>query len=693
MKYEEAKRICEEANKQPILKKYLTPAKNISPDEKSGYCCIFCGSGTGEHGTGAVTVYGDHAKCYSANCGRIIRNTDIAAYCLGLSDTTGENFFKVAEFLTQELGITYVESEEPSRNFSISKIENKKNEEVEKAEPSKKDYEKFYKYAQSRLAEFISSICGSWRGLSLEDLKAVRAGFNEREIEGAKIQSIILPHNDFSYFERSITDKPQKVKQHHGRPKVIYNPYEVLNSGRKILIVEGEIDCITIHKFGYPCLALGGAAEINLLMKTLATEFNGEVNKPKFIVMFDNNDGGKGQEAAAELIRKLRESKYEAVNFILSPKLRYDANEFLQKDSVALSERLAEIYDFAEKELSELADEMKLEEEKQENEELGTRLEFFFQHKFWEKVSRNRKYEELQTGFFNLDERQEFEAGIYTIGAPPSLGKTSFLWQLLEQMAGQSKEERKMHCVFVSYEMSEEVLFSKSLARGVFELSQNRNEYFMEGERLTATQIRKGNLGGKDNQWAEDVETVLKEYQKSEMDLRVLDLSQTPLEIDDLIKRLEKIASLVPSQDLLIFGVDYLQRIPNKNQDTAKGAVDYAMLELKKLTQKTNSIIFLISSYNRNSYKIETGFEAFKESGAIEYGSDVMFALQLYYLDEKGKPSTSQADFDQAKMKQPRPMILKCLKNRYGNDYKIYFNYYSATETFVPCEESGLNKL
>ena len=689
MKYEEAKKICEEANKQPILKKYLTPAKNLSTDEKSGYCCIFCGSGNGEHGTGAVTVYGDHAKCYSANCGRIIRNTDIAAYCLGLSDTTGENFFKVAEFLAQELGITYVESEESSRNFSISKIENKKNEEVE---PPQKDYAKFYKYAQSRLSEFISSNGGSWRGLSLEDLQSVHAGFNEREIKGEKIQSVILPHNNFSYFERSITENP-KVKQHHGRPKVIYNPYEALNSDRKIFIVEGEIDCITVHKFGYPCVALGGAAEINLLMKTLATEFNGEANKPKFIVMFDNNDGGKGQEAAAELVKKLKEGKYEAVNFILSPKLRYDANEFLQKDSAELSARLAEIYDLAEKELTAMADEMKLEEDKQENEELGTKLKFFFQHKFLEAVIRNKKYENLQTGFFNLDENQEFEAGIYTIGAPPSLGKTSFVWQLLEQMARQNNADKKVHCVFVSYEMSEEVLFSKSLSRGVFELSQNRNEYFMEGEMLTATQIRKGNFGGKANQWVEDVETVLKEYQKSEMDLRVLDLSQTPLEINELIKRLEKIASAVPSQDLLIFGVDYLQKIPNKNQDTAKGAVDYAMLELKKLTQKTNSIIFLISSYNRNSYKTETGFEAFKESGAIEYGSDVMYALQLYCLDEKGKPSTSQADFDQAKLKQPRPMILKCLKNRYGNDYKIYFNYYSATETFVPCEETGLNKL
>lgn len=690
MRYEEARRICEESNKQPLLKKYLTPAKNLSADENSGYCCIFCGSGKGEHGTGAVTVYGDHAKCFSANCGKIIRNTDIAAYCLGLADTNGENFFNVAEFLAQELNISYIENKEKSPKFSISKMENTG---VATVEQPKKDYSKFYQYAQSRLTDFINSQGNKWRGLSLEDLKAVRAGFNEREIEGEKVQSVILPHNDFSYFERSITDEPQKVKQHHGRPKVIYNPYEVLNSGRKIFIVEGEIDCITIHKFGYPCIALGGAAEINLLMKTLATEINGELNKPKFIVMFDNNDGGKGQEAASELMKKLREGKYEAVNFILSPKLQYDANEFLQKDSVALSARLAEIYDFAEKELTALAEKMKLEREKQENEELGTRLKFFFQHKFLEAVSRNKKYEELQTGFFNLDERQEFEAGIYTIGAPPSLGKTSFVWQLLEQMARKSNEEKRVHCVFVSYEMSEEVLFSKSLARGVFELSQNRKEYFMEGEMLTATQIRKGNFGGKDNQWVEDVDKVLREYQKSEMDLRVLDLSQTPLEIDEMIKRLEKIAAAVPSQDLLIFGIDYLQRIPNKNQDTAKGAVDYAMLELKKLTQKTNSIIFLISSYNRNAYKIETGFEAFKESGAIEYGSDVMFALQLYCLDEKGKQSTAQADFDQAKLKQPRPMILKCLKNRFGNDYKIYFNYYSATETFVACEESGLNKL
>lgn len=679
MKYEEAKKICEESNKQPLLKKYLPPAKNHSGD--SGYCCIICGSGMGEHGTGAVTVYGDHAKCFSANCGKIIRNTDIAAYCLGLTDTTGENFFKVAEFLAEELGIVY-EANETAKNLSTSNIK-KKNESSAVAavmEQPKKDYSKFYQYAQSRLAEFISSNGGSWRGLSLKDLQAARAGFNEREIEGKKIQCVILPHNNFSYFERAITDTPLKIKQHHGTPKVIYNPYDVLKCGKPIFVVEGGIDCVSVHKFDYPCIALGGAGEIKLLMKTLATEFEGVADKANFIILFDNNDEGQGQKAATNLVKNLREKGYAAVNCILSPELKYDANEFLQKDSAAYSARLAEIYESAEKEFAAL-----------ESETYGTRLNFFFQHKYLVSTSKHRRFEDLQTGFENLDEMQEFESGIYTIGAPPSLGKTSFVWQMLEQIARKTYTLAKVHCVFVSYEMSEEVLFSKSMARGVFELNRKNNEYFEPNENLTSARIRKGIQFVKD--YEEDCFEVLEQLKKDSIDLRILDLTTAPLEIDALIKRLEKIAAALPPEDLLIFAIDYLQRIPNKNQETAKGAVDNAMLELKKLSQKTNGIIFLISSYNRLSYRTETGFEAFKESGGIEYGSDVMFALQLYCLDENSKPSTSQSDFDLAKRKQPRPMILKCLKNRFGNDYKIYFKYYSAVDTFIPCTESELNEL
>ena len=388
---------------------------------------------------------------------------------------------------------------------------------------------------------------------------------------------------------------------------------------------------------------------------------------------------------------KLREEGYGAVNYILSPNLRYDANEFFQINSVSLSARLSEIYNLAEKELSALAEEMKLEIEKKSNKIFGTKFDFFFQHKYLETTIKNRRFENLQTGFPNFDEMQEFEAGIYTIGAPPSIGKTSFLWQLLEQMARKSNEHTKIHCVFCSYEMSEDVLFSKSFARGVFKNVRADNELFEPNENLTSARIRKGIAFVEG--YVEDCLKVFEDLKNDNIDLRVLDLTTTPLEIDNLIKRLEKIATVLPSEDILIFGIDYLQRIPSSQQETVKQAVDYAMLELKKFTQRTNSIIFLISSYNRVSYRTETGFEAFKESGAIEYSSDVMFALQLYCLDEKGKTSTAQADFDLAKRKQPRSMILKCLKNRFGNDYRIYFQYYSAVDIFIPCDESDLNML
>ncbi len=35
-------------------------------------------------------------------------------------------------------------------------------------------------------------------------------------------------------------------------------------------------------------------------------------------------------------------------------------------------------------------------------------------------------------------------------------------------------------------------------------------------------------------------------------------------------------------------------------------------------------------------------------------------------------------------MKQPRELQLKCLKNRQGNNYDCYFNYYSAHDYFEP---------
>jgi replicative DNA helicase len=69
--------------------------------------------------------------------------------------------------------------------------------------------------------------------------------------------------------------------------------------------------------------------------------------------------------------------------------------------------------------------------------------------------------------------------------------------------------------------------------------------------------------------------------------------------------------------------------------------------------------------------------EAFKESGAIEYSSDVLIGLQL-----KG---AGQKDFDinAEKNKHPRNVELVILKNRNGvTGGKVSYKYYSMFNYF-----------
>ncbi len=91
-----------------------------------------------------------------------------------------------------------------------------------------------------------------------------------------------------------------------------------------------------------------------------------------------------------------------------------------------------------------------------------------------EKLNADRK-----TGFTNLDDKQNFLPGVYVIGAEPALGKTTFAWQLAEQLA-----ERGENCIFCSYEMSKLEMASKSLAHRAFQFDENL--------RLSSTDIRKG---------------------------------------------------------------------------------------------------------------------------------------------------------------------------------------------------------
>jgi replicative DNA helicase len=69
--------------------------------------------------------------------------------------------------------------------------------------------------------------------------------------------------------------------------------------------------------------------------------------------------------------------------------------------------------------------------------------------------------------------------------------------------------------------------------------------------------------------------------------------------------------------------------------------------------------------------------EAFKESGAVEYSSDVLLGLQL-----QGAGSRDM-DVNAAKAREPRAVELVVLKNRNGVPYaKLPLRYYAKYNLF-----------
>jgi len=93
--------------------------------------------------------------------------------------------------------------------------------------------------------------------------------------------------------------------------------------------------------------------------------------------------------------------------------------------------------------------------------------------------------------------------------------------------------------------------------------------------------------------------------------------------------------------------------------------------------------VIAISSFNRENYNTPVTMTAFKESGAIEYSSDVLMGLQLGGIWTREGKIDKNVDIYVAKNKDPRDIELVVLKNRNGKagnavafSYRPRFNYF-----------------
>jgi replicative DNA helicase len=158
----------------------------------------------------------------------------------------------------------------------------------------------------------------------------------------------------------------------------------------------------------------------------------------------------------------------------------------------------------------------------------------------------------------------------------------------------------------------------------------------------------------------------------------------------DMVKKHQGFTGQTP-----VIVIDYLQLLaPHSDRATDKQATDKAVLELKRLSREERTPVIVISSFNRASYHGPVTMEAFKESGAIEYSTDVLLGLQpagLILGSSKKTETGNKVVMHNCKNQIPRQVEVFILKNRSGQTHKgTTFTYQPLFNHFNEGQEIDL---
>lgn len=278
--------------------------------------------------------------------------------------------------------------------------------------------------------------------------------------------------------------------------------------------------------------------------------------------------------------------------------------------------------------------------------------------RFWDDV--RAKTPAIQTGFSKLDEELGggLYEGLYIIGAVSSLGKTTFCLQLADQLAFIGND-----VIIFSLEMARYELIAKSLSRLSVMLCQGATKNAKTARALTDPD----RIAQFDFVEQALIASAEKEYREFASHLWINEGLGTigTEQIRDFIRKHIEIKGRAP----IVF-IDYLQILASPDpRMTDKQATDRNVFELKRISREFKCPIIAVSSFNRDNYTAALNMAAFKESGAIEYSSDVLIGLQPMGMKAAGsdkEKAENARTLDSCKTAPERRIELKVLKNRHG---------------------------
>lgn len=657
-----------------------------------GYVCPVCGSGSGKNGTGLSPVKGrpGYYHCFAAGCtfahgdileliGKTYHLTDTAQQIEKAGELIHRDFSNKKQWYEQDKGSN--NSGKENKNM----VENTQNQEADKkdlisTENLLKEQAEIKAFMEAAAAALPKSEAAQQylnrRGISPAMAARFKVGYVANYGDGMNTEAVIIPTGEYSYTARSMgTDEAsRKVRKKKAGDKAgIFGIGIMKNPPPLAFIVEGEFDKLAVNEAGFPCIATGGGTSKREMVEQIKA---GGIPPTIFYIIPDNDrlqngspDYAKGIKAGQDLLAMLTAAgiRAEVVDVVTGnwPEQYKDCNEFLQADREGFTNFLTQ---------QRLA---------MEEKELG-RVSGYMQD-FVKQIAGNTP--PVPIGYMALDRILEggLHPGLIVVGAISSLGKTTFCLNVADMLAMAGQD-----VIFYSLEMSKFELIAKIISR------RTARKCLPGGDMRHA----KTNLGVSDfKRWAgySKEEKELLQYCMNDFSLKAaqnlyIREGLQSIGTEQIRQDIQRHEYLTHRRPVVI--VDYVQIMKTPDIHlTDKQKTDENVTELKRISRDFNIPIIAISSFNRDNYKEPVSMAAFKESGAIEYTSDVLIGLQyegMDYMDketDKARTERIRGIFKENEQNARRgkaiPIQCKVLKNRSGGKTDCIFDYFPMFNLYL----------
>ena len=623
--------------------------------------CPLCGSGTKENKTGGLSIdpssNNEQWKCFS--CGEGGDIFDLIGKLENIPDFPGRKK-RLAEIFNLRMETAapqgYKAAGEAKERSGIENMEPIARTEEPERKPEPNQYKDYIEKCHARVNQ---TTYWATRGFTPATIEKFNLGYdpNYKDI-GA---SVIIPYGNDYFIARSIEGKNfRKPNSKEAGAEPLYNLEALYNETKPCFVVESQIDAISIEQAGGRAVAIGGAGRaklIQVLKKRSA--------RHPLILAFDNDEPGRRiTEETANDLKKLGHAFIRAKfaicgDFIKEP--YKDTNDLLKAadEALKLDIRQNEKKALRHSKLQPINIAQYL-----SSHDYETDLEIF-------QTGKMRK-----TGFKNLDEDLTLYAGLMVIGGSASLGKTTFCINLADNLLRHGED-----VIYFALEQDAIELTQKFICRRIYEENPITH--------ITNKELRGGAS-------SPEIDKAIKSFAAKEAKRLTIVRSNFQTSADDIREYVEKYIDET-SRTPIVF-VDYLQLIapPANFKGDTRSALEYTVKELKSLQRDNDLLLVVISNFNRAAYTTAVSYEAFKETGLIEYTADYMLGLQLSVLGDKefyknGKSQTlaneKTEQIEAANARNPKEVTLVCMKQRAGKQsFKHYFFYDMPHDVFAPNE-------